>query len=206
MTRTDSEDSARLAQLYSAMTDAELEIIAKYPDSLTDAARSALTAELQRRNLHVEPAPPEGHDEAEYRNLVTIRKYRDLPEALLAKGSLESAGIECQLVDENMVRMFVSTFTGGVRLQVMPEDVAAAEEILDEPMSATFDPADSVESWQPRCPACYSPDVSLEDRSKPLVPTSAYAEQPYQLHTRVGRCHACGREWEDTEPDAVHQP
>lgn len=39
------------------------------------------------------------------RDMVAIRRFRDLPEALLAKGSLESAGIECALTDENMVRM-----------------------------------------------------------------------------------------------------
>ena len=39
------------------------------------------------------------------RKQVTIRAFRDLPEALLAKGSLESAGIDCFLVDDNMVRL-----------------------------------------------------------------------------------------------------
>jgi hypothetical protein len=37
--------------------------------------------------------------------MVTIRQIRDLPEALLAKGSLESAGIEVVLTDENIVRI-----------------------------------------------------------------------------------------------------
>ena len=75
---------------------------------------------------------PEGYDHAEFRNLVTIRKFRDLPEALLAKGGLESAGIESYLADDNMVRIFVSTFTGGVRLQVQAEEADAAAQILDE--------------------------------------------------------------------------
>ena len=54
----------------------------------------------------------------EMRELVTIRQFRDLPEALLAKGSLESAGIACFLADENMVRLdwFISNFVGGVKL------------------------------------------------------------------------------------------
>src|SRR6202020_2478284 len=48
---------------------------------------------------------PEPRQEMEVRELVTVRKFRDLPEALLAKGSLESAGIECFLADENLVRL-----------------------------------------------------------------------------------------------------
>jgi hypothetical protein len=205
---TDSEDSRRLAQLYSAMTDAELEKIAKYPDSLTEAARSALTAELEKRNLHVEPAPPEGYDEAEYRNLVTIRKYRDLPEAFLAKGSLESAGIECQFVDENMVRMdwFISNLLGGVKLQVKPEDVTEADEILNLPIPDALEVDGAGIYLQPRCPNCDSLEVTYAELNKPVAYVSAYAGLPLPLHRVAWKCHACGREWEDTEPDAAHQP
>lgn len=116
------------------MNDGELEGIAKESSSLTTAAQSALAAELGRRNLTQELLQVhDGHDEPEFRNLVTIRKFRQLPEALLAKGSLESAGIESYLADDNMVRIFVPTFTGGVRLQVRAEDADAAAQILDEP-------------------------------------------------------------------------
>jgi Putative prokaryotic signal transducing protein len=129
----DADESRRLAELYSAMNDGELENIARDPSSLTPAAQSALTTELRRRNLTQGVSQmPEGYDHAEFRNLVTIRKFRDLPEALLAKGGLESAGIESYLADDNMVRIFVSTFTGGVRLQVQAEEADAAAQILDE--------------------------------------------------------------------------
>ena len=37
-------------------------------------------------------------------DLVTIERFRDLPEALLAKGKLESAGIRCFLADSELVR------------------------------------------------------------------------------------------------------
>ena len=87
-----------------------------------------------RRDLAPDtPDMPEGYEKAEYRGLVTIRKFRDLAEAFLAKGSLESAGIESFLMDDNMVRIFVPTFTGGVRLQVRAEDAILAAEVLDEP-------------------------------------------------------------------------
>jgi hypothetical protein len=205
---TYSAEPGRFAELYSAMADAELEKIAKYPDSLTEAARQALAAELQRRDLHVEPVPPAGYNEAEYRNLVTIRKYRDLPEALLAKGSLESAGIACQLVDDNMIRLdwFISNLLGGVKLEVPAEDVDAANEILNLPIPDTLEIEGSETYLQPRCPNCDSLEVTFEELNKPVAYVSAYAGLPLPLHRVAWKCHACGREWQDTEPDAAHQP
>lgn len=84
-------------------------------------------------------------DVAEFRELVTIGKYRDLPEALLAKGSLESAGIECFLSDDNVVRMdwFWSNLMGGVKLNVRTEDADAALEILGQSASEGTDSASS---------------------------------------------------------------
>jgi hypothetical protein len=206
--KPDSEEPARLAQLYAAMPDAELEKVASYPDSLTDAARSAVAAELLRRDLHVEPAPPAGYDEAEYRSLVTIRKYRDLPEALLAKGSLESAGIECQLVDDNMVRMdwFISNLLGGVKLGVRPEDVEAANEILSLPIPDALEIEGAETYEQPRCPNCGSLEATFEELNKPVAYVSAWVGLPLPVHRAAWRCHACGRQWEDTDPDAAHQP
>ena len=72
----------------------------------------------------------------DFRTLVTIRQFRDLPEALLAKGCLESAGIECFLRDDNLVRLdwFISNFVGGIKLCVRPEDAQTARDLLDEPI------------------------------------------------------------------------
>jgi hypothetical protein len=131
------DDIQILAQRYAQMSDGELQLIASQQSDLTEAAKNALRAELMRRGmaqtLEGKAGPPPGHDEVEFQDLVTVRRFASLSEALVAKGSLESAGIECYLVDDNMVRIFVSTFTEGVRLQAKPEDLAAALEILDEP-------------------------------------------------------------------------
>jgi hypothetical protein len=130
------DESSRLENLYSKMTDGELEEVAADPSSLTDLARAALQAELQRRNLQIDATVREadsGLDELEFSDLVTVRRFHNLPDALLAKGSLESAGIECYLADDNMVRIFLSTFVGGVRLLVRREDADSAQLILDEP-------------------------------------------------------------------------
>jgi hypothetical protein len=127
----------RLAENYAGMTDGELQRLARHSDSLTEEAWEALENEFDQRHLEwpeEEVAAP--REEVELRRLVTIRQFRDLPEALLAKGSLESSGIECFLADENLVRLdwFISNFIGGIKLNVRAADVENARRILDEPI------------------------------------------------------------------------
>ena len=43
--------------------------------------------------------------ENEQEQFVLLRRYRDLPEAVVVKSKLDFTGIECCLSDENMVRM-----------------------------------------------------------------------------------------------------
>jgi len=68
-----------------------------------------------------EPAAPEG--------LVTVARFEDPLEAQMAKGMLESAGVECLLVGENVNNLLQAAFR--VRVQVRVEDEAAARELLD---------------------------------------------------------------------------
>src|SRR3954468_19861230 len=96
---------------------------------------------------------PDPEDQLNFRELVTIRKFRDLPEALLAQGRLESSGIEAFLFDDNMVRMdwLISNLLGGVKLKVEEENVEIAEEILNQEVSDDFDASESEdESSEPR--------------------------------------------------------
>jgi hypothetical protein len=88
---------------------------------------------------------PDSDHELDVRELVTIRGYRDLHEALLAKGRLESSGVDTFLADENIVRMdwLISTAIGGVKLRVDAANVEAANEILDHPAPQSFE--DSLE-------------------------------------------------------------
>jgi hypothetical protein len=147
-------------------------------------------------------------DHPELSGVVTIRKFRDLPEALLAKGSLESAGIECCLVDENMVRMdwFISNLLGGVKLQVRPDDIEEATAILDMPIPQDIEVEGSGTYRQPFCPHCGSLDVSFEELNKPAAYVSAWVGLPIPLHRKAWRCDACGREWEDTGAEVVNEP
>jgi hypothetical protein len=66
-----------------------------------------------------------------------------------------------------MIRMdwFISNLLGGIKLKVGAEDVAAASEILDQPIPEILDVEGAGGVEQPKCPRCQSLDVSyLVDR------------------------------------------
>ncbi len=196
---TPDQERARIAGVYSAMSDEELGQIAQSTDELSDAAREALQAETAGRGLALAALPPAGVDVVELGDLVTLRQFRDLPEALLARGSLESAGIESQLVDDNMIRMnwFISNLLGGIKLKVHAEDVEAANEILNQPIPETIE-VEGVGSYaQPKCPRCQSLDVSFRELGKFFSYGSDYVGVPIPVYHQAWTCRACGNAWED---------
>jgi hypothetical protein len=107
MTMVDSEEERqRLTGLYAQMSEGELLKVCDDTEALTEVARQVLRSEFERRGMDTILFDSEiATDGVEYRELTMIRRFRDLPEALLAKTSLESTGIECFLTDENIVRI-----------------------------------------------------------------------------------------------------
>jgi hypothetical protein len=201
----EQRERRRLADNYASMTDGELQRLARNAESLTDPACDALEDEMDRRHLELaDDAPPEPRQDLEIRELVTIRQFRDLPEALLAKGSLESAGIECFLADENLVRLdwFISNFIGGIKLNVRPTDVANAQKLLDEPILEGLYVQGIGLYEQPRCPQCQSLDVNFQELDRPIAYMSAFLRVPMPVQRKGWRCHACDAEWEDEGNDA----
>ena len=77
---------------------------------------------------------PTDNLEKEQRQFVILRRYRDLPEAVVVKSILDSDGIECFLTDENLIRMdwFWSGLLGGVKLWVRQQDVDEAQSLIDQ--------------------------------------------------------------------------
>ena len=236
MAKIDPEqERKRLEDFYAGQLDEELEKVAGEAYELSDTAKSALKAELHKRGLSVElaenaPVPvkkaPVAGDPAEEegpgldlaaqeleegvnggaREVVTIRKFRDLPEALLAKGSLDSAGIECMLGDANTVRLswVVSNAVGGIKLMVNAGDADAAEEVLSQPIPQHLDVSGVGEYEQPTCPKCGSLDISFQELA-PAAYLSMWLNVPIPFHRRAWRCHACEVEWEDDGlPDSEH--
>src|SRR5579864_7176152 len=182
------------------MTDGELQRLAQHPETLTEPAWDALEEEMDRRllTLSVDPAP-EHRYQLEVQELVTIRQFRDLPEALLAKGCLESVGIECFLGDENLVRLdwFISNFIGGIKLKVKPADAENAQKILDEPILEGLYVQGVGLYEQPRCPKCQSLDVNFQPLDRPIAYVSAFLRVPLPVQRPGWHCRSCDAEWED---------
>ena len=130
--------------------------------------------------------------------LIVVRRFRDLIEAELAQGKLESAGIDSFVADENIVRMdwFYSNAIGGLRLMVKPEDADAAVTILDEPIPDQITQEDPDLTYtQPHCPKCDSLDVSFETLDRPLSYGLMYLNLPFPVSKHNWKCQKCGAEW-----------
>lgn len=197
----DSKERLRLAELYGQMTDGELLELARHPESLTEPAWEALDDELDHRRLELPAELTDAHEVVDLRALTPIRQFRDLPEALLAKGCLESAGIACYLRDDNMVRLdwFISNFIGGIKLCVKPEDMQTARQLLDEPILEGLYVEGVGLYEQPRCPKCQSLDVNFRELDRPIAYLSAFLKVPIPLQRKGWRCHTCNAEWEDDQ-------
>ncbi len=229
MPKMDPEEGRRkLADFYARQLDGRLEKIAGQAYELTEIAKETLRAELAKRGLTtvlaelpplpsptkpqpgdpppakaVEEAHTENSDEVEpeLRNMVTIRRFRDLPEALLAKTCLDSASIESLLIDDNTVRLdwFWSNLISGVKLKVNPADAEAANEVLSQPIPGKFEVDGVGEYEQPHCPNCQSLDVTFKELNRPVSYLTLWLNVPIPVYRRAWRCHSCNVEWEDDE-------
>jgi hypothetical protein len=106
---------------------------------LVRVSELAKSLELLREGDHSEAAESKNsaqalEDEGKGGKPVVLRRYRDITEAMVDRTTLESAGIECFLYDDNLVRLdwFVSNMVGGVKVVVSQRDLAEAEKILAE--------------------------------------------------------------------------
>jgi hypothetical protein len=190
-----------LVDRYAKMGEVELLELAESYDLLTDLAQALLRKEFARRNL--EPPWIEVVDgpAATIRELVTLRRYRDLSEAIVARSLLESAGIAAYLREENLVRLDwqISNAVGGIRLQVEAADAQAAAEFLAQPIPDSIPFGDQAEFAQPRCPRCGSLDITFEGSSRGAALTSLYAlSLPVPSGRKTWLCSSCEARWEDT--------
>jgi len=129
----DSEtERARLAKIYSDLSDEGLAELAADEKSLSDVAREVLEAELATRGMEIRKKAEERKQHSG--PLVMVKRFRDLPEAFVAKSILDSAQIDSFLADQNLVRMdwLYSNLIGGMKLMVRPEDFEEAKKLLDE--------------------------------------------------------------------------
>lgn len=194
----------QLSRQYGAMSEADLMDAARGYDGLQPDAQELLRAEFASRSL--EPPLIEDEPELTYQNLVTVAKYRDLSEGIVARAALESADIPCLLKDENMIRMDwgYSNFLGGLRLQVPEHDVARAQEILGAPRPESIDFAEASGFNQPTCPKCASFEVDLQKPGRSNLALLWFFGIPIPSRSKhrdkeVWHCLTCGTTWLDEE-------
>ena len=138
--------------------------------------------------------------------LITVASFRDLPQALLAKGALDSTGIPCFLANENIVRLdwLLASAVGGIRLQVHETDAEKALEVLNDGIPAVFFSEKGELYEQPQCPNCESLNISYQDRNRWVTFLSwlmLSIPLPFPKELRWV-CGKCGYEWEAEEPAA----
>jgi hypothetical protein len=188
-----------LATLYRSMDEAQLIELAQEYDRLTEVAQSTLRAEFAARKLE----PPELRGPRPYlesQQLAVVGRYRDLPQAQMAKSLLESAGIECYLRDENTIRIEWqwSNLMGGIRLQVPVADQEIAEAILAQPIPESIAIEGESDYRQPRCPRCNSLDILHESTSQKVgVAYWLVLGFPVAMSKDEWKCHTCGAVWKD---------
>jgi hypothetical protein len=208
MTDPGSErERQRLAEWYAAKSDEELMQLASDASSLSDVAKATLRAAISHRGLEIPLVETIAADEAEHFEVIAIRRYRDIPAALLAKSILDSAGIENFLTDVNTVRMdwLWSNALGGVRLFVKDSDSSAAEELLNQSFQDSFEVEGQERFTQPRCPICQSFDVSYKGLHKRIAYASIMLQFPIPLSRLGWRCASCGHIWEDPDDVAARE-
>ena len=194
------ETREQIAQLYAGMSEEELKGLANEAWSLTDNGKDVLRAELIRRGLDFDlvMTPPE---KAPSVNLVTLSRFRDMPEAVLAKSILDSAGVESALIDETTIRMdwLWSNALGGIKICVRQEDADAAARLLGREVPEKFNVEGVGEYEQPRCPQCQSLSISYRDLDKWLAYGGMFVALPIPLKDGRWKCDACGFEWQPTD-------
>jgi hypothetical protein len=194
---------------YADYTQSQLLSLARTYQDLTDAAQAELREEFAGRGLEA-PLLEDVEKQEDYtrlRKLVTLRQYRDLSEAIVARSMLEANGIAAYLQDENLVRLDwqISNFIGGIRLQVEESDAATAETLLEEVVADSILLDGGAEFVQPRCPHCNSTEITFEGASRGAAIASLYLlSLPLPKGRETWLCEDCGTRWEDSGEAAAN--
>ncbi|MGA8939340.1 MAG: DUF2007 domain-containing protein [Acidobacteriaceae bacterium] len=204
------DELKRIARHYGEMSETELMLVARDYEHLQEDAQALLRSEFSRRSLEPPLVEDDEPTTPSYQDLVTVARYRDLSEAIVARSVLESEGIVCFLKDENTIRMdwAWSNLLGGLRLQVPQQDLAKAGELLSHPPPETIEFSEEPYFEQPICPKCGSSHVELgvgPAASKVIalflfsVPIPSKSSPPGE---EVWHCLTCGCKWlDDGEPE-----
>jgi hypothetical protein len=142
--------------------------------------------------------------------LITIATFTNPLEAHIVSGRLQAEGIESFVAHEHHIwaNWFLSTALGGVKLQVRPEDVHQAGEILRQEQSGDYETlleeSDKMDAApRPTCPVCRSEDITSIRRSGRISLFIVWLSSlplPYSSVTMA--CRRCGHTWANREEQA----
>jgi hypothetical protein len=127
--------------------------------------------------------------------LVTLRFYPFLHEALIAREMLEAEGIHALVPDEHTISMdwLYRNAIGGIRLQVRSGDAARANEILDLEAGPVANEAESTGTVAERCAECGGTEFERVDRDRRIAAFTWLALPfPIWWPRRRERCRTCG--------------
>lgn len=127
---------------------------------------------------------------------IVVATYLDATQAHVAKGLLESEGIDAVLRDEHLVtaNWMLSNALGGVRLMVPQSREAEAQRLLQQVNRGEFaldeeDPADI-------CPKCGARGAHPDSPSRRLAFAALmFLNIPLPFAGTGRRCRACGHWW-----------
>ena len=132
--------------------------------------------------------------------IITIAQYSQGVYAHIARGKLESAGIECIILDENLISInwLYSNAIGGVKLQVKSSDAERAKAILEEQEETKPEEIKKKDKNIICCPKCNSDEIYFEKFAKKLVFISWLLlgiPIPFIKRKRKRKCYNCGYQW-----------
>jgi hypothetical protein len=140
--------------------------------------------------------------DSQYENqrFLVLRRFRDLPPALLLRSLLDSAAVESFLADENTIRMdwLWSNLLGGVKLCVRKADADSPASLLGQGVPEKFDVDGVGEYQQPRCPKCQSLRVSFQGLNRPVDYTRAFLSGHLPHSRSLWECDSCGYRWPES--------
>ena len=143
--------------------------------------------------------PEIGIDDLDIDPLVNISSYRDLQDAYLAKGRLESEGVKVFLRNEHTigVQWLYSTALGGVKLDVPESQVQQAVSILKEDHSEeiTDQHLNGSSDINGTCPKCNSTNTLYYDRARKYSAISLMLSFPLVLFGKRYKCLDCNHIW-----------
>lgn len=132
--------------------------------------------------------------------LITIKTFDNAIEAHLMKTKFESEGINCFILDENIISInpLFNNMIGGVKLKINKKDTEAAQEILKKISQTKLTDDDNKNI---KCPKCQSEDLIYGFKSmkglKGLIATIvSFIFMSFPLYYKsVNKCQSCGHEF-----------